>query len=246
MLLVADPTPEALVLHLRDSRPWCGVFTAEGGILIGGSAFNDDTRMRTGALFNTLWDGDPIRRSRVLTGNAFLPGRRCSAHVMMQGAVADKLLGDPMLDGIGLLARVLLVAPESTAGTRMFREPPPWCAPALRSYSDRLLTLLTRQPTVAPDTADVLDPPAMTLTPDARALWVGFHDAAESRLGDDGELRPIRAFGAKMAEHAGRLAAVLTVYGNPDAMEVDAGAMACGITLAQHYAAEMVRLRIDR
>ena len=36
MLLVADPTPEALVLHLRDSRPWAGVFTAEGGILVGG------------------------------------------------------------------------------------------------------------------------------------------------------------------------------------------------------------------
>ena len=46
MLLVADPTPEALVLHLRDSRPWAGLFTAEGGILIGGSAFNDESRMR--------------------------------------------------------------------------------------------------------------------------------------------------------------------------------------------------------
>jgi hypothetical protein len=56
MLLVADPTPEALVLHLADSRPWAGVFTAEGGILLGGSAFNDESRMRTGALLNTLWD----------------------------------------------------------------------------------------------------------------------------------------------------------------------------------------------
>ena len=243
MLLVADPTPEALVLHLRDSRPWCGVFTAEGGILIGGSAFNDESRMRTGALFNTLWDGEPIRRSRVLTGNAFLPGRRCSAHVMMQAAVADKLLGDSMLDGIGLLARVLVVAPESTAGSRMFRETPPWCAPALRSYSDRLMTLLTRQPTVAAGAADVLDPPAMTLTAEARALWVRFHDAVEADLGDTGALRPIRAFGAKMGEHAGRLAAVLTVYADPAAMEVNAEAMACGIALAQHYAAEMLRLQ---
>ncbi len=243
MLLVADPTPEALVLHLRDSRPWCGVFTAEGGILIGGSAFNDESRMRTGALFNTLWDGEPIRRSRVLTGNAFLPGRRCSAHVMMQAAVADKLLGDSMLDGIGLLARVLLVAPESTAGSRMFRETPLWCASALRSYSDRLMTLLTRPPTVAADAADVLDPPAMTLTAEARALWVQFHDAAECRLGDGGELASIRAFGAKMGEHAGRLAAVLTVYADPDAMEVNAEGMTCGIALAQHYAAEMLRLQ---
>jgi len=44
MLLVADPTPEALVLHLAESRPWCGVFTDEGGTLIGGAAFNDESR----------------------------------------------------------------------------------------------------------------------------------------------------------------------------------------------------------
>jgi hypothetical protein len=243
MLLVADPTPEALVLHLRDSRPWCGVFTAEGGILIGGSAFNDDTRMRTGALFNTLWDGEPIRRSRVLTGNAFLPGRRCSAHVMMQQTVADKLLGDSMLDGIGLLARVLLVAPESTAGTRLFRDTPADCASVLHAYSDRLTQLLTRKPTLAPDSPDVLDPPVMTLTAEARAPWVHFHNEVESDLGPGGELHSVRAFGAKMAEHAGRLAAVLTVYAEPDAMEVGVDAIACGIELAQHYAAETLRLQ---
>ena len=69
----------------------------------------------------------------------------------------------------------------------------------------------------------------MTLTADARALWVQFHDAVESELRPSGALHSIRAFGAKMAEHAGRLAAVLTVYGNPDAMYVDGPTMACGI-----------------
>ena len=46
-----------------------------------------------------------------------------------------------------------------------------------------------------------------------------------------------------MAEHAGRLAAVLEVYGDPDAMEVSAELMACGIVLAQHYGAELLRLQ---
>ena len=128
MLLVEDFSPEALVLHLRDSRPWAGVFTSEGGVLVGGHAFNDEKAMATGALLNTLWDGNPIRRVRVLTGNAFLPGRRCSAHVMMQRVVADKLLGDAVLDGIGMMARMLIVEPESTVGTRLFRDPPPQCA----------------------------------------------------------------------------------------------------------------------
>ncbi len=243
MLLVADPTPEALVLHLRDSRPWAGVFTAEGGILVGGAAFNDEARMRTGALFNTLWDGDPIRRARVLTGAAFLPGRRCSAHVMMQQVVADRLFGDAMLDGIGMLARTLLVAPESTAGTRLFREAPAECREVLAQYAARLCGLLRRPPVTRADDASVLDPPVLRLHSDAARLWIAFHDHAEAALLPSGAYATIRAFGAKLGEHAGRLAAVLTVYADPDAMDVPADMMACGITLAQHYAAEMLRLQ---
>jgi hypothetical protein len=243
MLLISDPTPEALVLHLRDSRPWAGVFTAEGGILLGGSAFNDESRMRTGALFNTLWDGEPIRRSRVLTGAAFLPGRRCSVHVMMQPVVADKLFGDAMLDGIGMLARTLLVAPASTAGTRMYREPPEHCRAVLADYAARLEHLLDRPPATSADDPQVLEPPVMLLAPDAAEVWKQFHDHAEAALAPGGAYRPIVAFGAKAAEHAGRLAAVLTLYGNPDAMEVPAEAIACGIALAQHHAAELLRLQ---
>jgi hypothetical protein len=242
MLLVADPTPEALVLHLADSRPWAGVFTAEGGILLGGSAFNDESRMRTGALLNTLWDGEPIRRRRVLTGAAFLPGRRCSVHVMMQPVVADRLFGDAMLDGIGMLARTLLVAPESTAGTRLFREPLLVCLEVLADYAARLEHLLDKPPATQPDDAQVLDPPVLRLAPDAAQLWVKFYNFTEQAQNPGGAYHPIKAFASKLAEHAGRLAAVLAIYANSDAMEVSADLMACGIALAQNYAAEMLRL----
>jgi hypothetical protein len=161
---------------------------------------------------------------------------------MMQPVVADKLFGDDMLDGIGMLARTLLVAPESTAGTRMFREPPEACRAALASYNARLELLLDRPPAASADDAQVLEPPVMTLAPEAIALWIAFHDHAEAALVSGGAYKPIIAFGAKLAEHAGRLAAVLALYADPDAMEVSGEAMACGIALAQHYAAELLRL----
>jgi hypothetical protein len=242
MLLIADPTPEALVLHLAEGRPWGGVFTAEGGILLGGAAFNDESRMRTGALFNTLWDGEPIRRRRVMTGPSFLPGRRCSAHIMAQPVVADRLFGDAMLDGIGTLARTLLVAPDSTAGTRMFREPPASCGDRLDRYNARMTLLLQRPPAMRPGADGVLDPPALTLTPEAERLWIAFHDHAEAAIGAGGDWRTIRAFGAKAAEHAGRLGAVLAIYSDPDTMTVQAEHIACGIALAKHYAGELLRL----
>ena len=168
MLLVADFDTRALFIHLENGRPFAGVFTAEGGILVGGSAFNDESRMRTGALFNTLWDGEPIRRLRVTTGTAFLPGRRCSAHVMMQPTVAEKLYGNAMLDGIGMLARTLLVAPESTAGTRLFRAATEDCRGALALYGERVSLLLRRPPATRPDDASVLDPPVMQAPPYCR------------------------------------------------------------------------------
>ena len=242
MLLVADPTPEALVMHLA-ARPWGGLFTAEGGLFVGGSAMNDETRMRTGALLNTLWDGDPIRRLRVGTGAAFLPGRRCSAHVMVQPAIASRLFADPTLAGIGTLARTLLVAPQGTAGTRFYREPTQAAAAALAEYDARLSALMGQAPRAKGDDPTVLDPLPLDLDPDARALWIAFHDAVEGALADGGALHPVKPFGAKMAEHAGRLAAVLTAYADANAVSITGEAMAGGITLAQHYAAELLRLQ---
>jgi hypothetical protein len=241
MLLVADPTPEGLTMQLVN-RPWAGLFTAEGGALIGGHAFNDESRMRTGALFNALWDGEPIRRRRVGTGSTFLPGRRCAMHLMMQGVVADRLLSDTMLEGLGLLARMLLTAPPSTAGTRMFRKPTPDAMQAHTDYCRRMSELLRLPP---PMEGDALKPEAMELSPDAKAMWIKFHDHAEGHLGDGGAYRTIRGFGAKLAEHAGRLAGVLAFFelgGGETPPEVQAHHMAGGINLAQHYAGEMLRL----
>ncbi len=242
MLLVADPTPEALVMHLADGRPWGGLYCAEAGLLIGGAAFSDESRMRTGALLNCLWDGDPIRRRRVTTGTQFLPGRRCSVHMMMQPSVAPRLFSDAMLSGIGVLARVLLVAPASLAGTRMWREPAACAAGALQDYGTRLLGFLGRAPRTDADDPDVLDPPPMPLHPDATKMFVAFHDACEEAQLPEGSLAPIRAFASKAHEHAGRLAAVLTCYADPAAMMVTPEAMAGGIELVQHYAGELIRL----
>nr|WP_280528179.1 YfjI family protein [Sphingomonas lutea] len=242
MLLVADPTPEALTLHLALGRPMAGVFTAEGGLLIGGAAFNDEAKMRTAALFNTLWDGDAIRRLRVGTGEMFLPGRRCSAHLMLQPIVAEALLADPLFEGIGFLARTLIAAPSSTAGTRLYREPNGGDDAILADYNARLTHLLKRQFITRPDMPDALDPPVMRLHPEAKVAWIAFHDLCEQAIALNGGLSTVRPFGAKLAEHAGRLAAILTLYDNPDAMEVPLVAMQCGVTLATYYANEMLRL----
>lgn len=242
MLVCSDVTPEALVLHLEKGRPMAGLFTAEGGILVGGAAFTDESRMRTAALLNNLWDGEPIRRQRVGTGRTFLPGRRCCAHIMMQHVVADRLLGDSMLDGMGMLARMLIVAPESTAGTRMFKHDAPANTAILAAYNERIAMLLQMQPVTNDLNDRELVPRVLPLDADAREAWIVFHNQCEAAIGKNGALLTIKAFAAKLAEHAGRLAAVLTMYAEPQAQSVPLWAMKSGVALAGHYAMEMLRL----
>jgi hypothetical protein len=244
VLLISDLTPDGLALHLEKSRPWAGIFSAEGGGFMGGHAMNDDNRMRMGAMLNSAWDGEPIRRARVGTGYSFLPGRRISCHLMMQGAVAGMLLGDPMLADMGLLARCLTVQPESTIGGRVFQEPDQRARYLLADYTHRLSFMLQSAPTTRAGDDRALDPPAIECDPEARALWIAFYNEIEAENADGKPLAPIGAFAAKLGEHAARLAGVLTVYEARAQKPVNIGgtAMANGIRLARHYASEALRL----
>ena len=183
-------------------------------------------------------DGSPIRRRRVLTGSAFLPGRRCSMHLMVQPGVAEILTHDLAFVDIGLLARMLMVAPTSTAGTRLYREAAPECAGVLAEYKARITGFLDKPHAMLAGSGG-LDPFALTLTPDARRMLIAFHDVVEQSIRPDGELSTIKGFASKMAEHTRRLAAVLAIYANPDVLEVDPESMSNGIELAEHYASEM-------
>ncbi len=240
MLLVSDPTPESIALMLADGRPYAGLFADEGGSLIGGHSFTDESKMRTGALLNGLWDGSPIRRLRVLTGARFAPGRRLAAHLMMQQSVADRLLGDAMLADMGLVARMLIVAPAPAAGSRMWREPDTVAHEILRDYGARMADLLRKTPRLAD--AGALDPVPLVFTHEARRLLIGFHDAVERQLAADGTLAPVRAFGAKMMEHACRVAAIMGAFGDPEAVEIGAEWAGSAVTLVHHYAGETLRL----
>jgi hypothetical protein len=57
-----------------------------------------------------------------------------------------------------------------------------------------------------------------------------------------GDLEPIRGLANKLPEHAARLAAVLSLVVDLRCREVDVSCVERGIDLAQHYAAEALRL----
>ena len=61
-------------------------------------------------------------------------------------------------------------------------------------------------------------------------------------LTQDGVLRPISGTANKLPEHAARIAGILTLARDIEAAEITHIELAAGIELAQHYAAEALRL----
>ena len=71
----------------------------------------------------------------------------------------------------------------------------------------------------------------ITLTPEAKAAWVAFHDAIESMLATGGELFDIRDVASKTADNAARLACQFHIFsGEAGAISLDAFESASIIT----------------
>jgi len=242
ILTCPEPTYEGACKLLAVGWPSVGIFAAEGGQFIGGHGMADDAKLRTAAGLSALWDGAPIKRVRALDGFTVLQGRRVAMHLMTQPDVAAIWFGDRLLVEQGLMSRVLLTAPESTIGTRTWKEAKGESNAAVKRYGARLLEILERTLPLSEGKKNELAPRTLPLAPAARRLWIGFHDYVENRLGTGGELEPVRGLANKLPGHAARLAAVLTLVEDIEAGEVSAGEMAAGIALAQHYAAEAMRL----
>ena len=209
--LFADTTPEAFSFTLVKSCLSGGIFSSEAGLVLGGHGMNRDNALRNMALNNALWDGPAFRVDRKTTDSFVVRGVRASISLMVQApALLDFIdRAGTIARGSGWFARFLLAAPESTQGTRLYREPPAnW--PAHSAYCRRVLELLALPLPLGED--GTLDPPPLDLDPQAKQGWIQFHDAIEQELGDGGELRQVRDIASKVADSAARLSALFHVY----------------------------------
>jgi hypothetical protein len=164
-------------------------------------------------------------------------------HLLAQPDVAAKMLADPLLLNQGLLSRCLVTAPESLAGTRMWRGAAADSDRAIGRYGARILEILERPLPLVAGKANELAPRVLPLSSDAKTIWIEFADSIEAQLKSDGALAPIKGLANKLPEHAARLAAVLALAADIEAAAISADYLASGIALAtQHYAAEALRL----
>ncbi len=109
---------------------------------------------------------------------------------------------------------------------------PPWCA---------VLSLRAPLP-IRDGSRNELEPRLLRLGGDARRLLQDFTLEIERLQASGQELSRITPFASKAAEHAARLAGVLTLYEDLDAAEISEAMMINGIKLARFYINEALRM----
>jgi putative DNA primase/helicase len=210
-LQLEDTTAEATAEVLVQQWPTGGLLSNEGGAVLGGHSMRRETVMANLALLNTLWDGGTRRQDRKTAGSYTVRGVRLTLGIAIQEATARAFLDGPgaLARGIGFLARFLFSWPESTQGTRLYREPPAsW--PCLNRFHERVRELLDRPLPLADD--GTLDPLLLKLSPEAKSAWIDFYNEVEQELRPGREMAETRDVASKAADNVARMAALFHLF----------------------------------
>lgn len=220
-----------------------GLFTSEGGELLGGHSMQAERKAAGMAWLLKAWGAETLDSLTRGNGLSVLLGRRVSMHAMVQPVLLRMLLADPLAKGQGLLARCLIAEPASKAGTRLFNRVDPKAAPAVIAYGKRLSALL-ELPAPVMDSGDgyELTPRTLRMSDEATELWIAFYNEVEREQADGKALSEARAFASKIAEQAARIAGIVALVNDPRATEIQADELQGAIEVAGFYLNEHLRL----
>lgn len=210
-LLLGDETPENLAWGLAKNWPSAGVVSAEAGLIFGAHGMGKDSVMRNLGLLNVLWDGGSHSVGRRTSESFTVKGARLTVALQVQEMTLREAFtrSGGLMRGSGFLARFLVAWPESTQGYRPFTEAPAnW--PHLAAFHRRIAAILANP--VPIDEEGALSPALMMMAPEAKEVWVAFHNEIERELVSGGELFDVKDVASKSADNAARLGALFQIF----------------------------------
>ena len=231
-LLVGDATSEALTFNLATKWPSAGIVSSEAAVIFGGAAMGSDAITRNLGALNQLWEGGTLKTARRSVESFAVRNARLTVCLQVQKAVLREFLakGGNLARGSGFLARFLICAPESTQGTRFYREPSKHLA-GLARFDARITQLLT-EPIRFDETGHGIETTMLTFSTDAKNIWVEAFNLIESELAPSGDLSDVRDIASKSMDNAARLAALFHVFEHGTAGTIGADSVRAGCELA--------------
>lgn len=217
-ILFTDTTPEELQASLANKWPSAGVFSSEAGLVLGSHGMSADSVLRNLAFLNQAWDGKTFQVDRKTSESLIIKDPRMTVSLQTQSAAVKnfvKKTGD-LARGTGFLARFLVCEPESTQGTRFFKEPPQqW--PEVNKFNHRVLQLLNNQNI---DENDLPTRKMLEFEADAKQAWIRFSDKIEAQLSEGEFLSDIRDVASKCADNVARVSALFHVFEKDNATQI--------------------------
>lgn len=242
IMLIQEPTYEAMVQLFQKGSTHLGLFSDEGGRMLGGSAMKSDNMLKTLTGLSEAWDGSPISRVRVGDGFDKIYGKRLSMHLMIQPDVAEKLLSDKIAKAQGIMARTLMVKPHTIAGDRDYQAEDITQTECMQRFYARVRSILKLNISVTEDGNRELTPKQLVLDDQAKSHYLAFYKEIETQLGVDQKYSTIRSFGSKAPEHALRIAGALTFFDSEWNASISEEFMLRAITLVRYYIDEHLRI----
>lgn len=238
-LLIDDATPEALTLAMNSTGGRAFIAAAEGDALdIALGRYSKDSSMNAGALLRGH-AGEPLRVHRVGRETIDIPRTFVSLALTIQPEAALRLFGHSAARGRGLTARFLVAWPESRLGYREL-SPPPISGDG-REVWVRSIRWLLDSP--RPD-----EPHALTLDPDAAALFADFRAEHERELRPGGRYHGRTGWASKLPGALARVAGVLWLLQRAEigratfSPAIDRETMVAALSLADYLDAHHRRL----
>ena len=206
-LMINSGTTEGIIKTLHEEWPALTVLNADAASWSAGYSMRDGRESATAATLSNLWSGANDRTTKASQDKPIsLLRRRFSISLMLQPTVSDTIFGSATLAGQGFLSRCLCSFPESTIGSRFYRQQA--YEPAWDRFMQTLQTLLDRPPPIDLVSGKITPTP-LPLDQQAFAKWIAVHDRYEAALLDD--YRDIQDLANKAAEQVLRLAGIQAV-----------------------------------
>ena len=137
-----------------------------------------------------------------------------------------------MLKDQGLLSRLLVTYPESTMGSRLYKEEDLSIVNEFCAYFQRISQILRQPLPLADGKRNELQPRRLLLSSDAKRAFIEFHDCVELSLKK--EFKPIKGLANKAPEHAARIAGILALVEDLSVSSISLEIMNRGISLMNY------------
>jgi Protein of unknown function (DUF3987) len=242
-VVTGDTTIEGARDLLAEGHGLLAIVSSEGATLIAGHSLSDrDRRLAAAAGFSAMWDGRTMTVTRA-GREICVTDPRVVLALGVQPRIAARFFGDIELRDQGLLSRLLVCWPPSRIGQRTLDPPAPADTATVEQFAATVAARLRAALEVG---AGLFGSPPhaapLPLSPAAEAAWRSFAKATEQNQREGQPYETVRGWASKAAEQALRIAGVLTMFGDPDAVEVPLPVMDAGVALAGWFAGEWTRL----